>query len=270
MADVVVLGSLNIDLVATVERLPTPGETLTARHFARRPGGKGANQAAAAARAGATTRLIGCVGSGDGQSYRELLHARGVDISSVRFVPDIATGHALIVVDDFGENTIVVAPGANAEVGEHEIGALDLRAGDVLVLQQEIPAEAVRAAARAGRDAGSTVLLNPSPWRGQDAQLFGDCDTLIVNAGEAEQLRTAGYDVSQAVVTSGGEGARWGDLRAPGQAVTAVDTTGAGDAFTGTLAAAIAAGADRRTALEQAVRAGSQAVLHEGAQPWSF
>lgn len=241
-----------------------------ATDFVRRPGGKGANQAASAAWAGASTRLIGCVGSDDGQSYREALATRGIDITRVRSVSDAATGHALIVVDDAGENTIVVVPGANAQVGTAEVNALDLQPGDVLVLQQEVPAEAVRAAARAGHDAGCTVVLNPSPWRGLDAELFDDCDVLIVNSGEADQLQTAGYDLSQAVVTLGSKGARWGGLHVPGESLLPVDTTGAGDSFAGALAGALAAGVDHRSALEQAVAAGSRAVLHEGAQPWSF
>lgn len=270
MADVVVLGSLNIDLVAAVARLPEPGETLTATDFVRRPGGKGANQAAAAARSGASTRLIGCIGSEDGQSYRQALATRGVDITGVRSVPDVATGHALIVVDEAGENTIVVVPGANALVAGSEVDTLDLREGDVLVLQQEVPADAVRAAARAGRDAGCTVLLNPSPWRGLDAELFGACDLLIVNEAESRQLRASGYDTSKVVVTAGADGARWGALHVSGESVTPVDTTGAGDAFTGALAAALVAGAAPSAALEGAVEAGTRAVLHEGAQPWSL
>lgn len=187
------------------------------------------------------------------------LAEQGIDVYGVRVLPDVA-----------GENTIVVVPGANAEVGNGECDALDLHAGDVLVLQQEVPAAAVRAAARIGREAGCTVLLTPSPWRGLDAELFGDCDLLIVNEAEAEQLRATGYDLSRAVVTAGADGAKWGDLQVSGESVTPVDTTGSGDAFTDALAAALSAGTGRCAALELAVHAGSQAVLHEGAQPWPF
>lgn len=167
VGNVIVLGSLNLDLVARVSHLPSPGETVTATDFVRRPGGKGANQAAAAARAGAVTRLIGCVGSDEeGASYREALGKRGVDVSGVRTVPGTATGRAFITVGADSENTIVVDPGANESAGDPEVRALALGADDVLLLQHEVPAQTVRAAARAARDTGCTVLLNP-PRRGE-------------------------------------------------------------------------------------------------------
>lgn len=271
MADVVVLGSLNLDLVARVARLPNPGETVTASDFLRRPGGKGANQAAAAARAGVTARLIGCIGSDDdGSAYCGALAAQGVDVSGVRQVSEAVTGHALICVDSEGANTIVVVPGANDSAGDAEVRALDLAHGDVLLLQQEVPAPTVRASVCAARDAGCTVLLNPSPWRGLDHELFDQCDALIVNAGEAERLQDAGYDVSRAIITAGSDGAGWGDLQVTAPETNVVDTTGAGDAFAGALAAALAGGADHHTALRAGVAAGGQAVTHEGAQPWSL
>lgn len=271
MGHVVVLGSLNLDLVARVGRLPDPGETVTAVDFVRRPGGKGANQATAAARAGAITRLLGCVGCDDeGSTYSDALAAHGVDVSGVRRVPGTATGRALISVDADGENTIVVVPGANGSTGDPEVHALALTPGDVLLLQNEIPASTVRAPARAGREAGCTVLLNPSPWRGLDRELVDDCDALIVNSGEAERLWEAGYDVSRAIITSGSDGARWGDLQGTAAEAEVVDTTGAGDAFAGALAAMLARGADRKSALQAGVAAGGRAVTHEGAQPWSL
>lgn len=271
MGHVVVLGSLNLDLVARVTQLPEPGETVTATAFVCRPGGKGANQAVAAAQAGAPTRLIGCVGDDDGGgAYSGLLASRGVDVSGLRTVPGAVTGRALISVDPQGENTIVVVPGANDSVAEPDLAVLQLSVGDVLLLQQEIPAAAVRAAARVGREAGCTVLLNPSPWRGLDQHLFDDYDALIVNSGEARRLQDAGYDVSRAIVTNGGEGARWGDLHVPAFEAQVVDTTGAGDSFAGALAAALSQGADHDTALRAGVTAGGRAVEHEGAQPWSF
>ncbi|MDQ2849550.1 MAG: PfkB family carbohydrate kinase [Actinomycetota bacterium] len=271
MADVIVLGSLNIDLVARVGHLPSPGESVTAVDFLQRPGGKGANQAAAAARAGASTRLIGCVGADDeGTMYRNALKTHSVDVCGVRAVSGEVTGRALIVVDCAGENHIVVVPGANGFTSEPEVRALHLRPDDVLLLQHEVPAPTVRAAARAAREAGCTVLLNPSPWRGLDRVLFDDCDALIVNVGEAEKLRDEGYDTSRAIITAGGEGASWGDLHVDAAHVAVLDTTGAGDAFAGTLAAALAQGRDRDAALHAGVAAGGRAVTHEGAQPWSF
>ncbi|UIJ35845.1 PfkB family carbohydrate kinase [Allobranchiibius sp. GilTou73] len=272
MADVVVLGSLNIDVVVRAQRLPTAGQTVTGTSVERRPGGKGANQAAAAARAGVVTRLIGCVGDGDeGPAYRAALAERNVDVDGVRVPPDVATGHALVTVDDAGENTIVVVPGANEQVGDAEVQALRLQPADVLLLQLEVPVTAVRDAVRQARAVGCTVLLNPSPWQRLEDELLDACDTVIVNAVEAEELREAGFDMARAVVTAGSGDVRWGDVVVPAERVEdPVDTTGAGDAFAGALAAALAGGAEHRAALAAGVRAGAVAVLHDGAQDWRF
>ncbi|MBO1753926.1 PfkB family carbohydrate kinase [Allobranchiibius sp. CTAmp26] len=271
MGDVVVLGSLNVDVVVRAPRLPTPGQTVVGAHVERRPGGKGANQAAAAARAGAHTRLVGCVGEGDeGRSYLTALAQRGVDVSGVRVAVDVASGHAFVTVDDAGENTIVVVPGANDHVGRRDVDALRLSAVDVLLLQLEVPLDTVLDAVRRARSVGSAVLLNPSPYRHLEDELLDACDALIVNAVEADQLRGTGFDMSRAVITAGSGDVRWGDVVVPADRVDPVDTTGAGDAFAGALAAALAGGADRRTALAAGVRAGATAVQHVGAQDWRF
>ena len=265
------LGSLNVDVVLRAPRLPTPGQTVIGTRVERRPGGKGANQASAAARTGAHTRLIGCVGDADeGRAYLAALAQRGVDVSGVRVASDTATGHAFVTVDETGENTIVVVPGANDHVGREDVDALRLNAADVLLLQLEVPLDTVLAAVRRARAVGCTVLLNPSPYRHLDGEILDACDALIVNAVEADQLRGTGFDMSRAVITAGFGDVRWDDVLVPAQRVGAVDTTGAGDAFAGALSAALAGGADRRTALTAGVRAGATAVQHAGAQDWRF
>ncbi|HEX9335426.1 MAG TPA: PfkB family carbohydrate kinase [Pseudonocardiaceae bacterium] len=268
MGTVCVVGSLNIDLVTTVGRHPGPGETVRGDGLARLPGGKGANQALAAARAGATTLLCGRIGA-DGAAYRAGLAERGVDCAGVRIVPETPSGHALIAVDRHGENTIVVIAGANdamtaAEVDRHA----DAVAGaDVLLLQLEIPLPATVRAAGLARAAGVPVVLNPSPWALPPAELLAVTDLLVVNEHEAAELPPGAGDVC---VTFGGRGARWGDVAAPAPAAPVVDTTGAGDSFAGALAAALAGGADRGTALRMAVAAGTAACGWPGAQGWAI
>ncbi len=271
MGTVLVLGSLNVDLVVRAPRLPGPGETVCGTSLERRPGGKGANQASAAAQAGVSTQLIGCVGDdADGVTYLHGLAERGVDVSRVRVVPGITTGHAVVTVDDRGENSIVILPGANEQAGEPELGRLSTVAGDVLLLQLEVPMDVVRRAALAGRAAGCTVLLNPSPYQHLPPELVRACDALVVNAAEADLLVGDGYDLSRAVVTRGADGASWGGLQVRAERVDVVDSTGAGDAFVGALAAALALGCSRQEALASASKAGARAVQHDGSQPWSF
>ncbi|HEX4721385.1 MAG TPA: ribokinase [Pseudonocardiaceae bacterium] len=266
MGTVCVVGSLNIDLVTTVARLPGAGETVRGEGLGRLPGGKGANQALAAARAGATTLLCGRIGA-DGAAYRAGLTKRGVDCAGVLTVPDTATGHALIAVDRRGENTIVVIPGANdaMTVAEVERHADAITGAAVLLLQLEIPLPAVLRAAELAQEGGVRVLLNPSPWLVPPAELLAVADPLVVNEHEAAQL-----SAPNACVTLGERGARWGELAVPAPAGPVVDTTGAGDSFAGALAAALSGGADRATALSLAVAAGTAACGWAGAQGWSL
>lgn len=264
---VCVVGSLNIDLVTTVDAHPRPGETVSGTGLDRLPGGKGANQALAAARAGARTLLCGRIGA-DGADYRAGLIERGVDGTGVHTMSDSASGHALIAVDGRGENTIIVIAGANAAMTATEVDKhVDaIAAADVLLLQLEIPLPAVlRAVELAGRTR-VRVVVNPSPWSLPPAELLAVADPVVVNEHEAERLPP---DAARSVcVTLGRRGARWGDLTVPAPAVDVIDTTGAGDSFAGALAAALAAGATDATALRRAVAAGTEACGWPGAQGW--
>jgi ribokinase len=288
---VVVVGSVNIDLVVTAPVLPRPGETVLGHDFTQLPGGKGANQAIASARAGGATQFVGAIGSDAfGVTLRARLQSSTVDTSLLR-VRYGASGVALIVVDGAGENAIVVAPGANAalvDLTEAELAAI--AAADVLLCQLEVPVETVLAAALAGRAAGTRVVLNATPVRHLPARLLESVDLLVVNAVEASTmtslpevdvdtgervsadvlLDTLLESVSRAVVTQGAGGAWYGDragtrehVRAP--VVEAVDTTGAGDAFIGALAVAWGEGRELIDAVRWASAAGAAAVRRLGA-----
>ena len=284
---VVVFGSINLDLVTRVPRLPSPGETLTGSGFASYPGGKGANQALAAARAGAVVRMYGAVGrDAAAGSALALLRAGGVDLSGVPAV-DPPTGCATILVDDAGENAIVVVPGANGKVDPGAVPDAVLAPGAVLVLQQEVPASANAALIGRAARAGMRIVLNAAPARPLTRDLLAMTTTLIVNENEAAALApsfgwapealafaaaaAADIDGLEVVVTRGAAGAvsvRGNDrihLAAP--RVDVIDTTGAGDAFVGAFACALAAGDDRRRALSIAIAAGSLACTRHGAQP---
>jgi ribokinase len=268
MTGVVVIGSLNIDVVATVPAHPRPGETVLATSLRRLPGGKGANQALAAARAGAAVRLVGCVGDdADGAGYVDRLTVEGVDASSVRRVPGVPTGTALVVVDETGENSIVVAPGANSEVTADDVRAVLLRPGDVVLLQLEVPLDVVAAATRHATTAGARVVLNVAPFAHLPAEVLAAADPVVANAHEAALFTSAPPSL---VVTSGAGGARWerggAVLEVAAPAVQVVDTTGAGDVFAGTLAAALAAGDEPFPAMRRAVAAAAVAVTRRGAQ----
>lgn len=269
MGRVVVLGSLNVDLVTRVERHPRPGETLLADGLRRLAGGKGANQAVAAAAAGAPTVMVGAVGDdADGAAYLDRLRGLGVDVSGVAVRPGTPTGTALIAVDAAGENTILVVAGANATVTDGDLDPVDLGPGDVLLLQLEVPLDAVTAAARLAAARGARVVLNLAPYAAVPDDVVALADPVVVNESEAGLLAGSGSAPRSLLVTLGGDGARWGELvvgAVPAEAV--VDTTGAGDAFCGALAAGLADGADDETALRGALRAGARAVAHDGAQP---
>jgi ribokinase len=282
-ARVVVLGSLNRDQVVRVPRLPAAGETVVGGDLQLFAGGKGANQALAAARLGAGVAMVGLVGEDDaGRALPEGLAAEGVDVSRVLRDATAPTGAALILVEDGGQNLIAVAPGANARVGEAEVArALGcLGRGDLLVLQLEVPTAAVRAAVAGASAAGARVLLNAAPAAELDAETLGGVEVLVVNEEEARALGGRPPEEGAAllrehgpaavVVTLGARGALLrdpdGGLLVPGRPVPAVDATGAGDAFVGGLAAALAAGAGLRQAVSLAVAAGAAAVTAMGAQ----
>jgi ribokinase len=274
MARVVVLGSLNVDLVTRLERHPRPGETLLGDGLHRLAGGKGANQAMAAARSGASVRMVGAVGDDEaGTAYRRRLETAGIDTSALLARPDEPTGTALIAVDAAGENTIIVVPGANGTVGAAALEALEmlgLGPGDVLLVQLEIPLATVATACRAAHERGARVVLNSAPYADLSADVVATADPLVANEHEAELLARAGLVPASLLVTLGAGGARWGGLVLPATEVPAAhvqDTTGAGDAFCGALAAALAQGLDDEAALRSALDAGADAVRHHGAQP---
>ncbi len=268
---VLVLGALNVDLVTRVERHPRPGETVLGEGLRRLAGGKGANQAVAAAAAGAEVAMVGCVGDdAGGAAYRSRLEARGIDVSGLRVVEGVPTGHALIAVSDDAENSIVVVPGANDLLDEREVATVDgLGAGDVLLVQLEVPRPVVCTAVRRAAGRGARVVLNTAPYAALPADVVALADPVVANELEMAALAEAGAQPRSLLVTFGANGAAWDGVTTPAVAVAAgevLDTTGAGDAFCGALAAALARGADRDDALRAALAAGADAVRREGAQ----
>jgi ribokinase len=272
MGRVFVLGSLNVDLVTRVERHPRPGETLLGEGLARFAGGKGANQAVAARLAGADVVMLGAVGDDDGgAAYRRRLAALGIDAGPVSVEPGAVTGHALITVDAAGENVIVVVPGANAAVTASHLSVLDEAGpGDVLLASMEVPVAAVAAAVRRATGAGARVVLNLAPYAALPHDVVALADPVVVNEHEALALADAGQVPGSLLVTFGANGAAWDGIPAPAVGVPdgeVLDTTGAGDAFCGALAAALARGLGRDEALAAAMEAGAEAVRRPGAQP---
>lgn len=270
MGRVVVVGSLNVDSVVTVERHPAPGETVLGGDLRSLWGGKGANQAVAAARAGARVSMVGRVGDDAfGGRYVERLRSWGIDVSGVRVDPESVTGHAAIAVAAGGENTIIVSAGANAAVTVADLGPVDaMGPGDVLLVQLELDLDVVAEAVQRAVRAGARVVLNLAPYADLPAEILDLADPVVVNEHEAALLEAAGLRTRSLLTTLGGDGARWGDLSVPAAPVErVVDTTGAGDAFCGALAAALAAGADREKALRSGAFAGAEAVGWVGAQP---
>ncbi len=274
-----VVGAVNVDLVVEAPRLPRAGETVVGPGLRTSGGGKGANAAVAAARAGARVGLVGAVGDdAHGAGALDELRAAGVDVSAVAVLPGVATGVALIVVDPVGENQIAVGAGANARVGDLPDGILD-GAGCVLV-STEVPDAAVLSAVRAAAVAGVPCVLNPAPVTPAVRELVGSGAVLTPNRSELADLAGgSGPDSAAAlrarhgapvVVTLGREGALVVDgppalVGAP--PVPAVDTTGAGDAFNGVLAARLADGAPLADAVRAAVAVASLVVQHPGARP---
>ncbi|HMM63664.1 MAG TPA: ribokinase [Mesorhizobium sp.] len=284
---IVVVGSINLDMTTRVGRLPRPGETVRGTGFATAPGGKGANQALAAARAGAAVRMIGAVGR-DGMAGEALalLRAGGVELSGVREA-HAATGTAAILVDEAGENMIALAPGANDSVRPGDIFRAAPERGDIVLLQQEIPLETVEAALDAAAAAGATAVINTAPFFPETAAILGKADYVVANETEfdlfcavlslagkdrAARMRVFAQNTGRAiVVTLGGDGvlAATPDktLSVPALKISPVDTVGAGDTFCGYFAAGLGAGLPLGDALERAAAAASLACLKPGAQP---
>ncbi len=274
--DVVVVGSANLDLVTSVEHLPIPGETVIADSYAEHPGGKGLNQAVAARRSGARTAFLGCLGrDGAGDTLHRVMTEEGIDA----YVADVAapTGRALISVDRSAENSIVVVPGANHLLG---IGVIDdhrsvLSDSRVVLAQLEVPIDAVEAAFAIARLSGAITILNPAPATALPHGLLSLCDIVMPNQTELAQLGGVSTlldaGVSTVVVTLGARGLRivtsQESVDVPPYAVRAVDTTGAGDAACGALAASLARGMDIVTAARRAAAAGALAATRAGAVP---
>lgn len=271
MGRVIVLGSLNVDVVTRVDRHPQPGETVLGHGLERLAGGKGANQAVAAAAAGADVLMVGAVGDdAGGHAYVSRLDRLGVETARVVVHPTEPTGTALIVVDADGENSIVVVAGANGTLDEDVLAVLETApADDVLLVQLEIPLELVALACRRASGRGIRVVINTAPYADLPADVVALADPLVANEHEAELLAASGATPRSLLVTLGARGAAWDDLRVPADEVDAaevLDTTGAGDAFCGALAAALARGEGREIALQTALAAGADAVRREGAQ----
>lgn len=280
---VVVLGSANVDVVIGLERIPRPGETVITERSSRGRGGKGNNQATAAARAGAPVTFLAAVGSDESGDYLlEGLRDAGVGTELVRRCDDVTSGTAYVMLDDTAENAIVVVAGANARLTALTAAELDaVRRADVLLMQLETPMATVIEAARTARGAGGYVMLNAAPYADLPDELVDAIDLLIVN--EHEAALTAGHDgapeqlaetitrrIPDVLITLGAEGSllvrRGADpvrVRAP--KVSAVDTTGAGDTFCGAYAAAKVEGLDETAALRLASAAAALAVQSEGA-----
>lgn len=269
--DVVVVGSLNQDLVTRTSRLPQPGETVQGSTFDEFPGGKGLNQAVAAARSGARVALVGAVGSdAAGKHLREVATDAGIDDAHLTTVESVGTGRAIVSVDDRGENSIIVIPGAN-----HQVSTADLPAGRVMLAQLETTIDTVVAALRSGRSTGAVTVLNPAPAAALPDELLELCDVLVPNEHEVGLL--GGVDelldrgVKQLVVTRGAHGVDYWDAGQAGHVdafeVTPVDTTGAGDAFCGVLACRLAAGDALPAAVQVAAAAGALATTKPGAVP---
>ena len=290
MGRVVVAGSINMDVVATAERHPAVGETVAGEQILYFPGGKGANQAVAAAKLGAETILIGRLGSDAfGAELRTFLAHQGVDLSLVRDSADAHTGTAIITIAR-ADNTIVVVPGANGLVSADDVARVTLAKGDVAVSQFEIPLPAIVAFFQRAHAAGATTILNPAPARSVGPELLRLVDVLVLNETElgllsgnvlseadkiecfidaAKSLRINECQIICVTLGKRGVVALTGEetLIVRGRAVTAIDTTGAGDCFVGALAAQLAQGTPLRDALRYANVAASISVQRMGAAP---
>lgn len=287
---VVVLGSINLDLIARIKRVPKPGETGLADSMSTSPGGKGANQALAARRMGSETTLMGMVGD-DAFAMQALKFLRqdGVDLSHIGVSRDRPTGLAMIVVEESGQNAITVVPGANSAIDDAVLKDLSQRlsAQDILVMQLEIPYDVVEEAIKIARKARARILLDPAPAPERLPKSFYRVDILTPNQGEAEtllgmsitdvrsakdaarKLRSHGAEV--AMVKLGEAGVVWATARGlfylPGEPVEAIDAVGAGDAFAGALAARLDAGDALPDAIRVANHAAALSTTKIGAQP---
>ena len=290
-ANVVVVGSLNMDLVTRAQRMPKPGETLAGHSFETVSGGKGANQAVAAARLGARVAMIGCVGDDAyGEQLRRALVAEQIDVQGVTTVVNVPTGIAAIVVDANGQNSIIIVAGGNGELTPEVVDGFDalLSEASVVICQLEVPTDSVAHVLRRAHESGKIVILNPAPaTTALPDHWYPLIDYLIPNETEAAILTGLPVDslesaelaahallvcgLGKIIVTLGEQGALFasgqGTVHFPAPQVTAVDSTAAGDTFVGGFAAALARGRDEVSAIRFAQAAASLSVTRPGAQP---
>ncbi|GLO51162.1 ribokinase [Pseudomonas putida] len=290
-AKVVVVGSLNMDLVARAQRLPRAGETLPGENFFTVPGGKGANQAVAVARLGGSVAMIGNVGDDDyGRQLHRALYVEGIDCQGVSTCQGVSSGVALITVDAASQNCIVIIPGGNGLLTPQSVQRFDalLQAAEVIICQLEVPADTVAWTLARGHELGKRVILNPAPATGPlPADWFAHIDYLTPNESEAEALtgvavadldsaRRAGERLLQlgagkVIITLGAQGAllvtRQGHQHFPAPVVQPLDTTAAGDTFIGGFAAGLVRGLEEGEAIAFGQRAAALSVTRAGAQP---
>jgi ribokinase len=288
---IAVVGSLNMDLVVKIPRIPSPGETLLGGEFKTHPGGKGANQAVAAARMGGDVYMVGCTGDDAfGRELRSTLEKDGINTSCVFIQPETATGVALIQVDDQGRNSIAVAPGANYRLTVSDIQNAFEKIGrfDILVVQFEIPMETVYSAIRLGAQMGAKIIVNPAPAQSLPPDILALVDYLIPNefelaillhkSGMTEQEihenigQIQAFGCKNCIVTLGKNGSLAVDQTGhewhiPAYTVQAVDSTAAGDCFVGALAVGLSEGKPLDESIKFASAAASISVTREGAQP---
>ncbi|UVL76662.1 ribokinase [Pseudomonas putida] len=290
-AKVVVVGSLNMDLVARAQRLPRAGETLPGESFFTVPGGKGANQAVAVARLGGSVAMIGNVGDDDyGRQLHRALYVEGIDCQGVSTCPGMSSGVALITVDAASQNCIVIIPGGNGLLTPQSVQRFDalLQAAEVVICQLEVPADTVAWTLTRAHELGKQVILNPAPATGPlPADWFARIDYLTPNESEAEALtgvavtdqdgaRRAGERLLQlgagkVIITLGAQGALLvtakGHQHFPAPVVQPLDTTAAGDTFIGGFAAGLVRGLEEGEAIAFGQRAAALSVTRAGAQP---
>lgn len=283
---IVVVGSLNLDYVTRVERHPKAGQTVLGSDLELHPGGKGANQAVAAARAGAQVRMLGCLGSDMAASLLlGSLEREGIDTSYLQKL-EVASGSAFITLDAKGQNTIVVSSGANAKLRPSDLRGQTFQDAKLVLLQLETPLETVLAAAKLGRAAGARVVLNLAPAQALEPSQLHDITTLVLNESEAgvllgrapQNIKEALLEVQslrelvpEAIITLGAKGAVYansaGAGHVPSYPIKMIDSTAAGDAFIGAFAAALSDNAPLEQAVRRAVAAGALACTRLGAQP---
>ena len=289
MSKILVIGSLNMDLIVTTTRIPAVGETVLGSDFSSAPGGKGANQAVAAARLGGAVSMIGCVGDDIfGKSLLENLHYNSVDTSCVKVIEGSPTGVAVIVLKD-GDNSIIVDPGSNYKLTAEMIDEMEdqIKECSIMLVQLEIPIETVERAVSLARKHGVTVLLNPAPAAKLSEELLSKIDIFTPNESECEFITgipvkstkdaeravevLVGKGIRQVIITMGSKGVVYNSgntiVHKPAYNVEVVDTTAAGDSFSGAVAVALAGGKNIDEAIELASKVGALTVMKKGAQP---